>query len=130
MSEIYLAIDGSDLSEWVEIESYSVSKNWVEATNFKALNGDEITQYSGFYYEISVNFKNVPSSVMDTIASTAESDKYNVTFTSLSGGNATAEFLRAENVQGEIARKLNGDILWNTFLSIRSAFQPISGESL
>ncbi len=130
MGNIYLSIGSTDLSEWVEVESYSVSKNWVEAANFKALNGDEIIKYSGFYYEISVDFKNVPTAVMGVIASAAESDKYTVAFTDMSGGRVSAEFLRAESVQGEIARKLNGDVLWNTSLSVRSEFMPADGEGL
>ncbi len=128
--KIKVIIGGTDMSPFVEQETYSVERIWNEASSFSALNGAEIKKYSGYYYAISINFEDLPDSLMSALASVVNSDKYTVEFTNPVGTETSLEFNRAAEMKGTASCRTDEGLFWNTSISIKSIFCPLSGDSL
>lgn len=133
MSTINLIIETVDISEWVEKESYSVRIVQEYSEEFTNYDGSKIKHRKGFHYAISLNLENIPDSVMRELSSALDSDKISIKFTNplseQSDGCTTANFLRGDEIRGEIAYELDDGLRWNTSLSLKSDFFP-AGDSL
>lgn len=126
MSSLNFAVGNLDLSQYVEVETYSVGKVWEKAAEFKAMNGNNTAKYSGFRYQIQADFEGLPDTLMNALSEAVNSDGYTVSFSNPTGGTS-AVFNRAESIKAEAAYILDGEICWNTSVSITSEFIPADG---
>ncbi|MCX4257652.1 MAG: hypothetical protein OSJ54_12120 [Oscillospiraceae bacterium] len=131
MSTINLIIGGVDVSERVEVESYSVRKVWKTASEFTKFDGNEIANRVGCYYELSVSFEDVPDGLMRTLTCALDSDTIEITFTDPHSENAdgctTAVFGRGESTGGKVANELDEGLSWNFGISLKSEVIPAEG---
>lgn len=128
MSTINLIIGGVDVSECVEAESYSVRKVWKTASEFTKFDGNEVVKRSGHYYELSVNFEDVPDTLMRYLTRALDSDRIEITFTDPHSDDCTtASFIRGGSTGGKIANELDDGLYWNLSISVKSEIIPAEG---
>lgn len=131
MSTINLIIGGIDISEHVEVTSYSVRKVWKTASEFTKFDGNEVIKRSGYYYELSVNFEDVSDVLMCALTSALDSDTIEITFTDPHSKNAdgctAAVFGRGESTGGKVANELDDGLYWNFGISVKSEVIPAEG---
>ncbi len=131
MSTINLIIGGVDVSERVEPESYSVRKIWKTASEFTKFDGNEVVKRNGYYYELSVNFEDLPDTLMRDLTGVLDSDTIEITFSDPHSKNAdgctTAVFGRGESTGGKVANELDDGLYWNLSISVKSEIIPAEG---
>lgn len=128
MSTINLIIGGIDISEHVEVTSYSASKVWRTASEFTKFDGNDVVKRSGYYYELSVNFEDVPDVLMRSLTRALDSDKIEITFTDPHSNDCTTAFFqRGESTGGKIANELDDGLYWNLSISVKSEVIPAEG---
>lgn len=132
MSTINLIIGGVDFSEYVEAESYSCTRKDIVPNSFTDIGGAEVAPRSGYYYELSVHFSELPERFAASLAKALDNDKVCVKFTDLlstsSDGTTTAYFNRPSEIGGSIAAETNDGDLWDMKISLTSIITAVSGS--
>lgn len=132
MSTINLIIGGVDFSEYVEKEDYSCIRKDVIPKTFTNYDGLVIAPRSGYYYELSVQFSELPEDVASSLAKCLDSDTISVTFTDLlsaaEDGTTTAYFNRPAEIGGSIAAETSDGDLWDMKVSLTSVVTAVSGS--
>ena len=130
-STINLIIGGVDVSEYTERENFSVSKVWKISDSFTNYDGTEITDRSGWNYNIKASFENIPDTLMYKLTAALDSDSISITFTdphSRSEDMCTTDtFLRGESTGGTVSCELDDGLRWNISISLDSVFHAADG---
>lgn len=129
MSTINLKIGGTDVSEYVLVESYTVRQIQKKSENssFPKYDGTEVSKVLGYYYEISASLMLVPDNTAKALAAAVSWEKFNVDFTDPFGGG-NAEFLKSDSTSFEVAAEVDDGLLWDIEISLRSnLIKPADG---
>lgn len=132
MSTINLIIGNTDFSEWVETDSYTCKRVDIIPKSFVCYDGYEIAKRSGYKYELSVQFTELPDKMAMILASELDNDTIKIRFTdplSTSDDMTTEQiFYRPAEIGGSIAVEVEGMDLWDMEVSLTSAVTAVSGS--
>lgn len=130
MSTINFIIDGTDVSEYIEAEAYSVNRVWETSEGFTDYTGKAVSFSKGYHYELSLNLEDVPDPVMRELTAALAKKTVSITFTDPHSVDCTtAQFLRGDSTGGEASNEYDGEIHWNLSMRLKSELVP-SGDGL
>ena len=128
-NSINLIIGGTDISEFVEQENYSIKKVWKTESQFTNFDGTEIIKYIGWNYRLSASFENIPDDMMKKLTAALDNDVISITFTDPHSENmiTTDNFQRGESTGGSVSYGSKDGLYWSLSIDLTSGSHSGNG---